>query len=255
LEDLIIGGRMLTRAFLIVTFFAMTSQAADDSAGVVATARVAVDKAGTAIANYGSSVSSYYERVFGGRLEAGFTRVDAAISGLTGSREDFERATKYREGIWKMRQEEGEKARKALEAANTAAGDAARATGSAVAQAATKTMDAAQTANLIRQLSNGNTLTWDMNKLWGQYNNINETVRVIEKELDNSVLNAYLQQKVARVLSSDNLCTAAKSCAANNGKNKATFNMEDMKDIFPHADKDLRKASGTKAAPQQSGTR
>lgn len=240
---------MFLKAILLFSFVGTFAHAADD--GVMAQARAAVDKASAAISNYQKAAGSYYDRWFAGRMDAGFSRIDAAVAGMTGNKDDFETATNYRAQLAKTREEDGKKAKAALEAANAAVSQAVDSTGNAISKATTNTVDAAQYGNLIRQINDGSKLTWDVNKLWGRYADVNETMRVVEQQLDKSVLNAYIQQKAARLLSSDNLCTAAKSCNDNKGKNKATFSMADMKDIFPNSSAEIRKANGTK--PGNSG--
>lgn len=239
---------MFLKAILLFSFVGTFAHAADD--GVMAQARAAVDKASAAISNYQKAAGSYYDRWFAGRMDAGFSRIDAAVAGMTGNKDDFETATNYRAQLAKTREEDGKKAKAALEAANAAVSQAVDSTGNAISKATTNTVDAAQYGNLIRQINDGSKLTWDVNKLWGRYADVNETMRVVEQQLDKSVLNAYIQQKAARLLSSDNLCTAAKSCNDNKGKNKATFSMADMKDIFPNSSAEIVKLTAQNLATQ-----
>lgn len=236
---------MFLRALILISFIFSFAQA-QDSNGAIAQARMAIDKASAAVSNYGKAAGSYVDRLFAGRLDSGFSRIDAAASAFVGNKDDYQTAITYREQIAKTRAEDAKKAKDALDTANTAVSEASRAAGNAISTAATKTMDAAQYANLVRQVNDASTLTWDVNKLFFRYSDINETMRAIEQQLDRSVMNAYMQQKLARLLSSDNMCTAVKSCNDNKGKNKAKISMADMKDIFPNSSSEIQKANGTK---------
>ncbi len=236
---------MFLRCILIVLFYSFSINATAEES-VWEKAKLSYGKASAAVSNYGTAVSSAYERTFGGRVDQGFSYVHGAIAGVSGDADGVKTSSNYREALVRMREEEGRKAGVAIEAANKAAKEAAQQATAAASLAGKKTVDASQQAALIAEINKGHSLTTDINGLIFKYNNINQTLSAIEQQLDKSMLNAYIQQKTARLLSSDNMCKATASCIENKGKNKAKFSFEDMKDIFPSSTS-TRSAAGTKA--------
>lgn len=91
---------------------------------------------------------------------------------------------------------------------------------------------------------------WDLSTLKTQDSNINQVIMRLESKLDKSIMGAYFQEKVSRLLSSDNLCKAAASCAndpkTGKLKNSATFSLDELKDIFPYDTGNAHTGAGTK---------
>ncbi len=221
---------------------------AQESSGVMDSARSALDKASGAVANLNTVAESFYQRTFGGRIDAGLSRLSAASGGLTGDTVQMETASNRVKELAAIRAKEGVKAAEAMEAASNAVSEAGRSASNAYSIGKQQTVDATKQAAIAAQLNLATSLNFDFSRLVWKSTNVNDTIKAIEQKLDQSVMNAYLQQKMARLLSSDNLCTAAKSCTDNKGKNKATFNMNDLKDIFPNSGPEIRGAKGTKSA-------
>ncbi len=90
-------------------------------------------------------------------------------------------------------------------------------------------------------------LQHNFNRLDDGFKDLNNAMNYLERSMDRSVMAGYLQQKVARLLSSNSLCKAAASCDAK-GNNKAKFNFNDLQDIFPNNDTISKGMKGTKPA-------
>ncbi len=82
--------------------------------------------------------------------------------------------------------------------------------------------------------------------LSNRYNNVNDAMIALERNLDRSVMATYMHEKMRKMMSSDVMCKAAASCQKN-GKNTASISTADMKSIFPFnsADADATKNKGS----------
>lgn len=88
-------------------------------------------------------------------------------------------------------------------------------------------------------------LNYNFNRLNDTFKDLNNAMTYLERSMDRSVMAGYLQQKMARMLSSNNLCKAAASCDKN-GNNNAKFNFNDLQDIFPNNNTSSKGMKGTK---------
>ncbi len=77
-------------------------------------------------------------------------------------------------------------------------------------------------------------LTGNYETIRNRYSSTNDAMVILERTLDRSVMAAYMQEKMRKMLSSDVMCKATSSCKQN-GNNSATINSSDMKSIFPTA--------------------
>lgn len=90
-------------------------------------------------------------------------------------------------------------------------------------------------------------LNRNFNSLNSHFDDIRNAMVYMERSMDRSVMGAYMQEKTARLLSSNNLCKAAASCDKN-GVNNAKFSFKDIQDIFPQNNTSSQNFQGTKPA-------
>ncbi len=74
-------------------------------------------------------------------------------------------------------------------------------------------------------------LTASFASLSNRYSSVNDAMTVLERNMDRSILAAYMQEKMRKLLSSDVMCKAAASCKS--GKNSAAITASDLKSVFP----------------------
>ncbi len=102
-------------------------------------------------------------------------------------------------------------------------------------------------------------LTASFASLSNRYGSVNDAMAVLERNLDRSIMAAYMQEKMRKMLSSDVMCKAAQSCQKN-GKSTALISTSDMKSIFPVtseasvSNSAADSASGSAAKPAAVGT-
>lgn len=131
--------------------------------------------------------------------------------------------------------EEQKKAREAVSATFQAIGENAKADAQSVAagaKAAAAKVNSKFSQGQFELFMSYNGLIQDYNKLAESYANVREAANIVERRLDKTVLGAYMQEKFARLLSSDTMCKAVSSCDKS-GKNKSNLSPSDLKEIFP----------------------
>ncbi len=74
-------------------------------------------------------------------------------------------------------------------------------------------------------------LTASFASLSSKYSSVNDAMAVLERNLDRSMMAAYMQEKMRKMLSSDVMCKAAQSCQKN-GKNTAMIPSSALNSIF-----------------------
>jgi hypothetical protein len=84
----------------------------------------------------------------------------------------------------------------------------------------------------------------DFSVLQSRFYTINDAMTMLERRGDRSAMGAYIQEKMARLLNSDVLCSAQKSCDAN-GKNKGDLKLKDLQAIFPRTSGEVRNSTNS----------
>ncbi len=87
---------------------------------------------------------------------------------------------------------------------------------------------------LLAWMANFGGLTTEMNSLNAKFNDINEAKTLLDRKLDKSILGAYMQDKMVKLLNSDAFCKAASSPSCQKGKNTSLFKSSDLNSIFPN---------------------
>lgn len=224
-------------SLILSLFISAQVQAQSAKPKIEEAANEAVAQAGNAVDSYATAVGNFFKKHYEGYFSDPANRLLGAYGGATGDSKVVEAATKAREEAKQIRISAGAKAANALTQAGAALEKTLSAAGATVVAAKDTVVGKTETAAILAQVYSGAFLTMKLSRLYNKNNDINESMRVVEGALDKTILAGYLQEKMAKLLNSDNLCKAANSCAANKGTNKAGLKSADLKDIFPFAEK------------------
>ncbi len=217
-----------------------------------AEAAAAVSSYGTGISNWGSKVAaglgSTYTSAKNGVMNFG-TKVFSSSEDLMNPDSDAQKkiidrtqeANRAKLQVEDKREKASESTTSALEAAGsvlTAAKTSITTNTSAAFNSAMSSASDTALAAYIKSVG----LTASFSSLSNRYNSINDAMIALERNLDRSVMAAYMQEKIRKMMSSDVLCKAAASCQKN-GKNTAAISTADMKSIFPLSTTEASKAA------------
>ena len=92
----------------------------------------------------------------------------------------------------------------------------------------------------------------DFDKISMQKADINEIMRRVEVAYDKSIAGAYMEQKMAKLLSSQAFCDAKNECSKPKDQ-RTKFSFTDLKEVFPNNTSKSKDASGTKKSGSSTG--